>query len=154
MSRLKRVAAAGLLAVSTIGGHEGLRTAAYRDSIGVPTICYGETKGVRMGMRYTKEDCQKMFVERLDQFANAVEKCVKRPMSDKTEVAFVSLAYNIGTGGFCKSSVVRLFNAREPREACNAMLRFNRAGHRVLAGLSHRRQQERKLCLEGLKSNV
>lgn len=150
VSKLRKSAAAGALAVAVIGAHEGLRTVAYRDVIGVPTICYGETKGVHIGDRYTKADCDKMFVARLDEFANRVEVCVKRPMSAETEVAFVSLAYNIGQGGFCKSSVVRLYNVGDRRGACDAMLRFNRVGGRVVSGLTRRREEERKLCIKGL----
>lgn len=151
MSRLKKTAAAGALAIAVIGGHEGLRMVAYRDVIGVPTICYGETKGVHIGDRYSKAQCDAMFVTRLDQFAGAVEKCVRKPMSNETEVAFVSLAYNIGEGGFCKSSVVRLYNVGDRRGACDAMLRFNRAGGRVVSGLTRRREEERKLCMKGLR---
>jgi len=151
MSRLRKSAAAGALAVTIIGGFEGLRQTAYSDSIGVPTICYGETKGVHLGDHKTKAQCDAMFVVRLDEFASGVETCVHRPMSDRTEVAFVSLAYNIGIGGFCKSSVARLYNAGEKHAACDAMLHFNRAGGVVFPGLTRRRESERRLCLEGLR---
>lgn len=150
MSRLKKSAAAAALAISVIGGHEGLRLYAYRDAIGVPTICFGETKGVRMGDRYSKADCDKMFVQRLDEFAGAVEKCIRKPMPNETLVAFTSLAFNVGEGAFCKSSVARLYNASAYRDACDAMLKFNRAGGRVVRGLTVRREEERKLCLKGV----
>lgn len=150
MSRAKKSAGFAVALVAVVGSAEGFRQNAYRDSIGVPTICYGETKGVHMGDHMTKAECDAKFVERLDVFANAVEQCVKRPMSDKTEVAFVSLAYNIGEAGFCKSSVVRLYNEGNQIAACDHMLAFNRAGGVVFPGLTKRRERERKLCLEGL----
>lgn len=157
MSKLKKggifggITAVGLLAVATVGPFEGVRTVPYPDIIGVPTVCYGETKGVKLGgPAYTLAKCKEMLVDRLDEFADQVEACVTRPMSGKTEVAFVSLAYNIGSAGFCRSSVVRLYNAGDGRGACNAMVRFNRAGGNVVAGLARRREAERKLCLEGL----
>lgn len=150
MSRLRKSAIAGALAVSVVGAAEGYRSTAYLDSVDVPTICYGETRGVHLGQHKTKAECDDMLVKRLDEFANAVEKCIKRPMSIKTEVSFTSLGYNIGEGAFCKSSVVRLYNAGEARAACDAIMRYNRAGGRVLAGLTNRRKTERKLCLEGL----
>lgn len=150
MSKIKKGTAIAALAIAVVGSAEGLRLNAYRDSIGVPTICYGETKGVRMGDKLTKAECDAMFVERLDEFASHVERCVKRPMRPETEVAFVSLAYNIGWGGFCKSSVVRLYNAGQEHAACDAMLRFNRAGGIVFPGLTKRRERERALCLKGL----
>jgi lysozyme len=151
MSRLKKSSYAAALAVTLIGSFEGLRTTAYPDVIGVPTICYGETKGVHLGDHKTKAQCDAMFVKRLDEFANHVEACVKKPMSDKTEVAFVSLAYNIGYGGFCKSSVVRNYNAGKYTEACTAMNAYDRAGSRVLRALVTRRSAESRLCLEGIQ---
>lgn len=150
MSRLRKSSYAAALAVTLIGSFEGLRTAAYPDAIGVPTVCYGETKGVHLGQSYTKAQCDEMFVKRLDEFATKVEGCVKRPMSDKTEVAFTSLAYNIGPSGFCNSSVVREYNAGRYQSACNKMSAFNKAGGRVLLGLVRRRSAESRLCLEGI----
>lgn len=150
MSRLKKGGAIAALCVALVGGFEGLRTYAYLDSVHVPTICYGETLNVRMGMKAAKAECDATLIRRLDQFANGVEACVKAPMTDKTEVAFISLAYNIGIAGFCQSSVVRLYNDGQRLGACNAMLKFNRAGGRVLAGLSNRRAVERDLCVKGL----
>lgn len=141
------------LACTTITGFEGLRTSAYRDSVGVPTICIGETKGVRMGMRFTVPQCQAMLEERLGRdYAPAIERCITKPMGDDFYVASLSLAYNIGTGGFCRSSIVRLYNAGDRRAACNAFLLYDKAGKppRVIAGLAKRRQAERALCLKGV----
>jgi len=148
-SRLKRNATVGAAAVALIGGFEGLRQTAYRDVVGIPTICYGETEGVKMGDRYTVEQCKVMFRARLEDYARPVERCIVRPMPDTTYIAFVSLSYNIGSGGFCNSSVARLYNAGRTQEACNFMLRYNRAGRQVFPGLERRRQAERKLCLQG-----
>lgn len=64
----------------------------------MPTICYGETKGVRMGQTATKAECDAMLLKRLDEFAGTVEACVKQPMSDRTLVSFVGLAYPIKEG--------------------------------------------------------
>ena len=88
--------AVGLAAITHTGEEEGLRLKAYIPIPGdVPTICYGETKGVRMGQTATKAECDAMLLKRLDEFASKVEACVKAPMSDPTLVSFVGLAYNI-----------------------------------------------------------
>ena len=150
MSRLRKGTAAGVLAVAVVSGFEGYRSNAYLDSVNVPTICFGETRGVRLGDHRTRAECEAMFVERLNGFATKVESCIRQPMPDKVEGAFVSLAYNIGEGAFCGSSVARLYNAGEGRAACDAIMRFNRAGGHVLSGLTNRRKRERALCLEGL----
>jgi len=152
MGRLKRGAAITGVAIALIGGFEGLRLNAYKDVIGIATACYGETLNIRMGMKFTKAQCDEMFIKRLAQFETGMRKCLKSPDSipNKPYVAFLSLSYNIGTGGFCKSSVARLANAGNLRGACDALLKFNRAGGVVWNGLTKRRQTERKLCLEGL----
>jgi lysozyme len=153
MSRLKKGGAVAVLAVSLVGGFEGIRLNAYPDPAtrGHPwTICYGSTEGVKPGDKKSLDECKALLVKELDAYADKVEACIKRPMSDETEVAFLSLAYNIGTGGFCKSSVARLYNAGDGKGACDAMLRFNRAAGVVFPGLTKRRVKERQLCLSGL----
>ena len=152
MSRLKKGAAVGALAVAVVGGFEGLRLTAYRDVVGVPTICFGETRGIRMGMKLTKAECDAMLLKGLDEFADGVEKCVPsaKTMPEKRYVAHVSLAYNIGVGGYCKSSIARLQNAGHERAACDFFLRYNRAGGIVFPGLTKRRQAERAMCRDGL----
>lgn len=154
MSRLVKGGAgvAGLvaLAVTVVGSHEGLRLKAYRDIVGVSTVCYGETRGVRMGQSYTKPQCDAMLIKALDEFADGVERCAKQPMGDRQYVAHLSLAYNIGLGAYCKSTVVRLHNAGDRRGSCRAFDMWNKAGGRVVAGLTRRRAEERELCLAGL----
>lgn len=137
-------------AVAFIGPREGLETKAYLDPGGVPTICYGETLGVKLGDEATVEECNAMFGPRVREYAEGVQRCIMVPMLDMTFVAFTSLAYNIGVGGFCRSSAAKLFNAGRWREACDAMLRFTRDRKgRELPGLVKRRKAERELCLAG-----
>ena len=149
--RLVAGSALAALACTTITGFEGLRTTAYRDSVGVPTICIGETKDVRMGMTVSKSRCEAMLLKRLtEDFAPALERCITKPMGDDFYAAALSLSYNIGSAGFCKSSVARLYNAGDRRAACHAFLKFDRAGGRVLSGLAKRRKAEEALCLKGI----
>ena len=53
MSRLKKSAAVGAAAIALVAGWEGLRTKAYLDAVKVPTVCFGETRGVKLGDSYT-----------------------------------------------------------------------------------------------------
>jgi lysozyme len=155
-SRLRRagIAAAALLAlaVSFIGGKEGLELVAYRDIVGVPTVCFGETRGVHMGDRYTIEECRTMLGDGLEEFATGMEACLRAPdtLPGKSYVAFLSAAYNIGRKAFCGSSMARRWNAGNLAGACDALLLWNKAAGKVIAGLTRRRQEERALCLEGL----
>lgn len=149
-SRLKRNAGAAALCVSLVGGFEGLRTIAYPDPAtrGPPwTICFGATAGVKPGDRSTVEECKARLVYDLEEYAVAVERCVKVPLPDERFVALTSFFYNVGIGAGCKSSVVRLINAGETRAGCDYLLKFNRAAGVVFPGLTRRRQAERELCL-------
>ncbi|MDH2313171.1 lysozyme [Methylobacterium brachiatum] len=149
--RLVAGSALAALACTTITGFEGMRTNAYRDSVGIPTICVGETKHVRMGMTIQKPQCEAMLLKRLSEdFAPAMERCAKQPMGDDQYAANLSLIYNIGEGAYCKSTVVRRWNAGDRRGSCHAFLKFDRAGGRVLAGLVKRRKAEEALCLKGI----
>lgn len=141
---------AGTLAVNKVGGDEGLRLKTYKDIVGIPTFCYGETQGAKMGQTFTKEHCDQLLLKRLDEFAGKVEACIKKPMSDKTLVAFTSFSYNVGSGGACKSTAFRLYNAGDYVGGCRALASWNKAGGRVIPGLTMRRARETKLCIEGL----
>ena len=147
--------AAGTMAVNHTGAEEGLRLRTYRDIAGIPTDCYGETKGARMGQTFTKAECDAKLLRRLDEFSGKVEACIHKPMSDKTLVAFVGTAYNIGAGGFCSSTAARRYNAGDFVGGCQALGYWNQAKvhgrMEPVPGLTARRARETKLCLEGLK---
>ena len=138
------------LALPFVAGEEGLRTEAYLDSVGVPTICYGETTNVRMGDVKTKDECNALFYVRLGYFAMAVDYAVEPDLSPQAHAAFTSLAYNVGLGAFKKSTLLKKANNNDMRGACEQLLRWNRAGGIVLKGLTKRRERERELCLSGL----
>jgi len=146
------IAGLGMLAVGFVGNWEGLRLYAYQDVIGVWTACYGETKGIKPGMKFTKQQCDVMFIDSLSEHEAGMRKCLTKPdaIPDKPYVALLSLAYNIGSGAFCKSSIARHANAGDLKAACNAILLYNKAGGKVVQGLVNRRKEERKLCLAGL----
>lgn len=145
--------AIGLLATATIGNFEGLKLFAYRDVIGVWTACYGETKGIRPGMKFTRQQCDVMFIGRLAEFETGMRACLKAPdaVPAKVYVADLSLAYNVGVRAFCGSTLVRLQNAGQLRASCDEFYKWNRAGGKIVPGLARRREAERQLCLEGVK---
>lgn len=145
--------AAGAAVIATVAAFEGVRTKAYIPIRGdVPTICFGETRGVKMGDTATVEECKAMLGDALVEFEGNMRACLKDPdkLPDKPYVSFLSLSYNIGSRAFCGSTVARRANAGDLAGACNAILAWNKAGGRVIRGLVVRRQEERKMCLEGL----
>lgn len=151
-SRLKKSGALMAAAVALVGTWEGVRTVAYKDIVGVPTVCFGETRGVKMGDRYTVDECRAMLGDALVEFETGMRKCLTAPdkVPDKVYVAMLSASYNIGTGAFCRSSMARNLNAGKYREACNALTLYVNAGGKRVQGLVNRRAEERAICLEGL----
>lgn len=140
------------LAVPLVSKFEGLWLVAKPDRLayGIPTVCYGETEGVKVGDTYTQKQCEDMLAKKLPRYAAEIQKCIKVPVSEKVAAAFISLAYNVGSAGVCKSTAMKRLNAGDRRGACDAFLSWNRAGGRVVQGLVNRRKTERKLCLEGI----
>jgi lysozyme len=146
-------AAAIALALPLVGEFEGLRTVAYLDIVNVPTVCFGETKGVKLGDEYSVDQCNAMLAGRLVEFEDKIKACVPSyaALPARTQAALISLSYNIGSGGFCGSTLVKKLNAGDIEGACNQFPRWNRAGGKVVRGLTIRRAKEQALCLEGIE---
>ena len=131
---------------------EGLRTQAYRDIVGVWTVCYGETKGVQPGDRYSPAECEAMLSQELRSYAVALGKCLKAPVPEGAAIAFLSWSYNVGTGAACRSTLVRKANAGDLFGACDELRRWTRAGGQVVPGLVNRRKAEHALCIRALEA--
>jgi len=153
MSRLKRNAALAAACVALVGGFEGLRSYAYRDPVGIPTICFGETRGVRMGDRATVAECKAMLGTRLVEFETGMRQCLVTPdrLPEPSYAAILSFTYNVGVGAFCSSTLRRKADAGDLRGACDQLLRWDRAAGIRLPGLTKRREAERALCLKGVR---
>lgn len=154
-SRLKKGTTAAAALIALVSGFEGLRQTAYPDpgTHGKPwTICYGHTGDVHPGDHMSVADCKSLLLSDLDKYAAGIEACVKVPMPDTRLIALVDFGYNLGVGGACKSTVVRLINAGQTKVGCDYLLNYNRAAGVVFPGLTRRRERERQFCLEGIPS--
>lgn len=141
--------------VPLIAKWEGLRTEAYLDIVGVPTICYGATRGVKLGMVKTVDECNEMLRHEVSEYRagwlNYVDRCAKSfGLTPKREAAYTSLAYNVGISGAGKSTATRRLNDGNIKGGCHAIGWWNKAGGRVVRGIVNRRSEETALCLEGL----
>lgn len=132
---------------------EGFRHEAYLCPAGVWTIGYGNTKWpdgrpVRKGDRVTREEGEELFRAILRTFERGVLSAVKVDLTQGQFDALVSFAYNVGTGALAKSTLLRKLNSGDYSGAADEFLRWNKAGGRVLKGLTRRREAERKLFKE------
>jgi len=154
VSRAKLVAKIGAgataLAIPLVMLYEGTVLQSYRDPIGIVTACVGHTgPELRMGQRYTRQQCEDMLYGDLLKHAQALD-CIKQPMTDGQKAAFLSFAFNVGDKALCDSTLARKANAGDMAGACAELSRWTRAGGRELPGLVKRRAAERELCERGL----
>ena len=135
--------------IDLIKKSESCRLKAYKCPAGKWTISYGLTGDwVHEGMEISQDEADQLFNSHLVQFDASVQRLCPDAAPNQHS-AMVSLAYNIGTGAFAKSSVCRLHNAGRFAEAAQAFALWNRAGGKVLSGLVKRRAAEAALYLEG-----
>ncbi|WHZ35769.1 lysozyme [Sagittula sp. MA-2] len=144
------------LAIPFVGRWEGLRLEAYLDPVGIPTVCYGETKGVKLGDKYTKAECDAMFARELLAYRGGVHRALTaetlaRRLPVTRDVAYSSLGYNIGIGAVSKSTAVKRLNAGDVPGGCDAITWWDKAGGKVLRGLTLRRGEEYDLCMVGVR---
>lgn len=130
---------------------EGCRLKAYKCPANVWTIGYGNTfyengMKVKEGDVITQQRAEELAKFIIDQFAVTIEPFIQKPLTDNQFSACVSLAYNIGTSGFKRSSVFKKLNINpnDPTIADSFRL-WNKGGGKVLAGLVKRREAEIQL---------
>jgi len=147
-------AVAALGVAPFVAGWEGMRFAAYYDPVGIPTICYGHTRGVEMDDTATEQYCNDLLNTELAEYLYAVDMYINLPMPDTRRAALTSFAYNVGIGNFKRSTLRRLMNEGHTVDACNELKRWVWAKGIRLRGLVRRREAERQLCLKGTTVNV
>jgi lysozyme len=125
---------------------EGLKLDAYLDGGGVPTIGYGSTKGVHMGMTVTPGEAERLLVDDLGRhdISPYLDGC---STSQCQFDAMTSLAFNIGLDRFNGSTVLKRHRQANYSRAADAFLLWRYDNGRVVPGLLNRRERERMMYL-------
>jgi len=151
-----RTKVAGLVASAALivglAVEEDFRSKAYQDVVGIWTYGFGSTtkidgSPVRPGDTIGPVQALQRKLKDVQKFEGAIKACVNVPLHQYEYDAYLSLAYNIGTGAFCNSTLVRRLNAQDYAGACKEILRWDKAGGRVIGGLTNRRQREYQQCI-------
>ena len=132
-----------------VAGWEALRLRAYDDGVGITTIGYGHTEGVRPGDTCTREQAELWLTDELESYALRLLPFMIREPSQQQFDAMLSLAYNCGVAAIGKSSLMRKYNEGDDKGASDWFLMWNRAGGKMMPGLSRRRAAERAIYLDG-----
>ena len=125
--------------------HEGLRLQAYQDSVGVWTIGYGHTAGVKAGDVCTEEQADLWLHMDLHNAEVCIEKCVAVPLTQGEFDAICSFTFNLGCGALRNSTLLRKLNASDYDGAVAEFKKWDHAGGKQLAGLTKRRAAEADL---------
>ena len=141
-SGARRVGKAGL---NLIKSFEGLKLTAYLCPAKVWTIGYGSTgQHVKQGMAITEAQAEELLRDDLARFEASVARTVPNATQSQFD-AMVSLAFNIGVAGFEKSTVARKAASGDHIGAARSFALWNKAGGKVLSGLTRRREAEANL---------
>jgi GH24 family phage-related lysozyme (muramidase) len=138
--------------IALIKQFEGCKLTAYQDSVGIWTIGYGWTqpvdgKPIRAGMSINQETAERLLKTGLVSYENDVSRLVKVRLAQGQFDALVSFTYNLGARSLSTSTLLRKLNAGDYTGAADEFLRWNKAGGKVLNGLTRRREAERALFL-------
>lgn len=126
---------------------EGTELKPYRDLVGRLTWCTGETHGTPKS-EYTRAECDALLNTSIAKHLTGVAACINKPLAQHEWVALGSWTYNVGVGAACRSTLVRKINQGRPAtEWCRELFRWNRAGGKVVRGLTNRRKAEYQVCM-------
>ena len=132
---------------AVIKHYEGLQLKAYKCPAGVWTIGYGHTRGVKECDVITEKQADLYLLDDLRDAENAVNIHTKVKLNQNQFDALVSFVYNLGSGNFKSSTLLKKLNAGDYIGAANEFKRWNKAGGKVLNGLVKRRASETNLFI-------
>jgi lysozyme len=133
-----------------IKSFEGLRVQAYKCPAGVWTIGYGHTLNVVRGQIIDVITAELLLRKDLERFEIEVENLIDVKLNSNQFSALVSFTFNIGTGAFARSTLLKYLNKGKFIEAALEFGRWTRGGGVILPGLVRRREAEKKLFLKSV----
>ena len=144
---VSRISEVGL---DLIKAYEKLKLVAYyatpdEKARGICTIGWGHIKGVKPGDVCTEEEAKAYLVEDCAEAEQAVYGLVRVPLNQNQYDALVSLVFNIGSGNFASSTLLRKLNQEDYAGAAAEFPRWNKQSGKVLNGLTKRRAIEQAL---------
>ncbi|EAB5378231.1 lysozyme [Salmonella enterica] len=133
--------------VSGKNGLEGREYVAYRDIVGIVTVCDGYTgSDIVWGKRYTDKECDAITHKDMARIAGQVNPHIKVPATETQLAAIYSWAYNVGPNAAINSTLLKKLNAKDYAGACSELKRWVYAGGKKWKGLMNRRDVEYEVC--------
>jgi lysozyme len=142
-------------AFNLIKKFEGLELTSYPDTGGIWTIGFGSTinkdtgQAIKQGDKIDVATAERWLKQDIAEREKKINGLIKVPVTANMKAALVSLAYNIGTGAFASSTLLRLLNSGADKKlVADQFLRWNKVQGKEVKGLTNRRKLERELFLK------
>lgn len=140
--------------IKMIKHHEGVRLKPYKDPIGLWTVGVGHLIGdgkslpIEWFRTFTMDEVDELLKKDLAKFERGVLRLCPNHLTQPRFDALVSFAFNVGLGNLQSSTLRQKHNRGDILGAAQEFLKWNKAGGRVLRGLTVRRQDESNLYLQ------
>lgn len=132
--------------IALIREFEGCKLTAYQDSVEVWTIGVGHTgPDVFRGRTITEKEADELLRKDLAAAERCVNMSVFVPLTQGEFDSLVSFVFNLGCGNLRGSTLLRKLNDGDYDGAEAEFPKWDKAGGRVLAGLTRRRKAEQDL---------
>lgn len=127
---------------------EGLELEPYQDAAGVWTVGFGHAgRDVRPGVRITVETAERLLLKDVAEAERGVNRLVRVPLNDNQFSALTSFVFNLGATRLRGTGTMLALNQGRHMEFADRLLLWDKAGGKVLRGLTRRREAERALFL-------
>ncbi|MBM3071479.1 lysozyme [Enterobacter sp. RHBSTW-00994] len=146
----KQPGSTGEKGVQLICQFEGLKLERYRDAVGLWTIGYGHLilkEEMEKLTKITTGEAKSILRNDLKRTEDGVKRLLTHSATQNQFDALISFAFNLGVGNLKKSTLLKKFNSGDMEGAALQFKSWNKAGGKVLAGLTRRREAEMKLFL-------
>jgi len=142
--------------IALIKHHEGVRNKPYRDCIGLWTVGVGHLIGDGKSLpeswnkTFTSEEVDALLRTDLRRFELGISKMLPNvPLRQCEFDSLVSFAFNVGLGTFQRSTLRQALLRGDKTAAMESLLKYCKAGGKIVKGLQTRRMDEKQLFLGG-----
>lgn len=128
-------------------------------TIGVGSVLYPEQAKLKMDQRrayplaakdnriWSAEEIDNLFLEDVYRFERGVERFITVPLTQNQFDCLVAFSFNLGLGTLQKSTLRQKLNRGDKEGCIESLLKYNKAGGKILKGLDLRRKAEAALFM-------
>lgn len=139
--------------IELIKHFEGVRSRPYRCAAGLFTVGVGHLIGNGKSLpeswnrTFTEEEINALLIRDLNRFERGIRMYIKVPLRQCEHDSLCSFAFNLGLGTLQRSTLRQKINRGDKEGAAKEILKYCRAGGKIIKGLQRRREAEYRMFL-------